>query len=85
MAQDHLRKLLDCIFSIHEGGAVDCEICEQQLECLAEKVAAGAERSELLRAVETHLCVCGDCREEFNALLSIIRAENMGLIPGGKE
>lgn len=79
MAQDQLRKLLDCIFSIHEGG-IDCAACEQQLDCLAEKVAAGAERSEVLRAVEAHLCVCSDCREEFDALLAIIHAENVGLL-----
>ena len=49
-----------------------------QLECLAEKVAAGASLRDLLPEVEAHLRCCSDCREEWQALLCILRAERDG-------
>jgi hypothetical protein len=45
---------------------------------MVENVAAGAKLADLLPAVEAHLRCCADCREEFEALLVIIRAENSG-------
>lgn len=50
------------------------------MNCLAELVAAGVDPRDLLPAVEEHIICCADCREEFEALLAIIRAENQGLI-----
>ncbi len=77
---DQLRKLIDCIFDAHLDTIIDCETCGRQLNCLAEAVAAGVDPRDLLPAVEEHIVCCVDCREEFEALLAIIRAENQGLI-----
>lgn len=76
---DQLRKLINCIFDAHLDAIIDCETCGAQFNCLAEMVAGGANLHELLPAVEEHLACCLDCREEYNALLAIIRAENQGL------
>ncbi|MCA0458171.1 MAG: hypothetical protein LCI00_29665 [Chloroflexi bacterium] len=57
---------------------MDCDSCNCQLECLAEKVAGGASLHDLLPAVEAHLRCCVDCREEWQALLCIVRAERDG-------
>ena len=78
---EQLQKLIKNIFDIHSDGGIDCEECCRQFNCLVELVAAGTELRQLLPAVEEHLSCCHDCREEFQALLSIIIAENRGLVP----
>ncbi len=80
MGEQQLRKLIETIFLVHEHGDIDCETCSAQFDCLVEKVAAGATLSELLPEVEAHLMCCADCREEYEALLAVIRAENDGLL-----
>lgn len=75
---EQLQKLIKAIFEEHQDGDIDCETCSQQLNCLAELVATGAELRQLLPAVEAHLRCCGDCREEYQALLCILRAEING-------
>jgi hypothetical protein len=77
---EQLQKLIKAIFDEHQDGGIDCETCSQQLNCLAELVATGAELRQLLPAVEAHLRCCEDCREEYQALLCILRAELNGLI-----
>jgi hypothetical protein len=78
LPDEQLRKLIDHIFVSHLDGDMDCESCGCQLECLAEKVAAGASLSDLLPEVEAHIRCCRDCREEWQALLCILRAERDG-------
>ncbi len=78
MGEHHLQKLIEAIFQNHQDGGLDCERCSAQFDCLVEKVCAGAALRDLLPAVEAHLECCPDCREEYEALLAIIRAENSG-------
>jgi hypothetical protein len=81
MGEYHLRQLIEVIFQMHQDGGIDCETCSDQFACLVEKVAAGANLCDLLPEVEAHLSCCADCREEYDALLAIIRAENGGQMP----
>lgn len=80
MAQDPLINLLRFILNTHEEQheCLDCDTCSQQFDYLAEQVALGADIHDLLPTVEAHLACCADCREEFEALVAIIRAENSG-------
>ena len=80
MSQEQLNRLLQCLITTHEEDHMDCESCGEQFECLAEQAALGADIRVILPAVEQHLACCPDCREEFEALVSIIRAENRGEI-----
>ncbi|MBL8119165.1 MAG: hypothetical protein J0L63_13980 [Anaerolineae bacterium] len=75
---EQLRKLIDHIFDSHQDDVLDCDSCGCQLECLAEKVAGGASLREMWPEVEAHLMCCRDCREEWQALLCILRAESNG-------
>ncbi len=77
---EHLQKLINCIFDTHSDGDIGCEECSKQFNCLVELVATGVELRQLLPAVEQHISCCPDCQEEFQALLSIVVAENQGLI-----
>jgi len=78
MGEHHLRKLIEAIFVAHQDTDIDCETCAAQFDCLAEQVAAGASVRDLWPAVEAHLECCADCREEYEALLAVIRAEQGG-------
>ena len=78
LPDEQLRKLIDHIFVSHQDDEMDCESCSCQLECLAEKVAGGASLSDPLPEVEAHIRCCPDCREEWQALLCIVRAERDG-------
>ncbi len=70
-------QLVERILALHES-EMDCESCGQQIDCLAELVAVGQDPRLLLPAVQAHLECCRDCREEFEALLCILRAEQSG-------
>jgi len=75
---EHLHKLVESIFTVHaDENEIDCEGCGCQIDRLAELVAKGADLRELLPAVELHLRCCTDCREEFEALVAIIRSQDV--------
>ena len=80
MDQESLNKLVQSIFTVHEDEEFGCEDCGCQLDYLAELVAAGADLSRLLPAVQAHLRCCTDCREEFEALVAIIQAQGTGYV-----
>ncbi len=74
--------LLEKMMALHETGTecVDCETCGEQIDCLADLLASNCgDPKDLLPAVQRHLECCRDCREEFEALLAILRAEQAGL------
>lgn len=78
MEQESLNKLVQSIFNVHEDEEYGCEDCGCHVDTLAELVAAGADLSRLLPAVQAHLRCCQDCREEFEAVVAIIQAQNTG-------
>ena len=72
-----ILQLLQGILALHEA-ELDCDACSDQLACLAELVAVGHDPKKLLPAVQAHLDCCGDCREEFEALVFIMRGQQEG-------
>lgn len=80
MTEHGVNNLLKLIVDTHEEshGCLDCETCNTHFECLAEQIALGASMGEILPSVEAHLQCCSDCREEFEALLAVVRAEMRG-------
>lgn len=55
----------------HEIG---CDECFEQLDRFAELHLAGRNAVEALPLVQDHLDRCGDCREEFELLMTALRA-----------
>jgi hypothetical protein len=55
--------------------AMDCNDHCEKLASLAEQVANGAELDEILPELNEHMQYWGDCREEFLALVAVLRAE----------
>jgi predicted anti-sigma-YlaC factor YlaD len=79
MAFKQLLAVVEAIFAVH-AGEIDCEGCGAEMPRLVELVEKGEDPAILLPAVQEHLNHCRDCREEFEALLAIIKAENAGLL-----
>lgn len=52
---------------------IGCDECFEQLDRFAETVLAGKNAAEAMPLVQDHLNRCGDCREEFEALLTALR------------
>ena len=77
MDNHDLQLLVEKIYSLHEA-ELDCESCDEQLDCIAELAAVGYEPSLLLPAVQKHLDCCSSCRETFRALLCILKGEQAG-------
>jgi len=66
-----LMRLIACTKD-HE---LDCDECLSFLAELAEAECAGRSVSELLGAVEHHLSICLECREEYEILRATLRAD----------
>lgn len=75
--EPRLLQLVEQILLMHEA-EVDCLTCGEQIDCLAELAAVGHDPKKLLPAVVAHLECCPDCREEFEALVCILRAQQSG-------
>ena len=53
---------------------IGCDECFEQLHWFAEAAAAGKSMTGVIPLAEDHLARCDDCREEFEALLTALRA-----------
>lgn len=51
---------------------IDCDQCLADIAEFTEARVAGRSLSEALLAIEQHLSVCGECREEYEALRAAI-------------
>ena len=74
MGHERIKKLIDCLNHSNDSGC-DCESAYIEFECLAEQAAQGYDIHEIQPQVADHLDRCTDCREEFDALVAIIRAD----------
>ncbi len=75
---DQLERLLDFVANAptdEEIIKMDCNDCCEKLAQLAEQVAHGAELSEILPELQKFMSYWEDCREEFEALVEVLRTE----------
>ena len=71
--QQMLKGMVEGIFSTREN-EYTCGECFDHVDKFAEIVLAGKNAAEAMPLVQDHLDRCGDCREEFEALLEAIKA-----------
>ena len=53
---------------------MDCGSCHSQIDSFVEMLREGKKASEVKPLVKHHLDMCGDCNEEFQALLQALEA-----------
>jgi hypothetical protein len=78
---DNRKQLLDFVLRAPFDDAVidmDCKDGCEQIAQLADRVARGEKLEALLPEYQEHIRYWRDCREEFEALVAIVRAENAG-------
>lgn len=73
-ANEKLRFALRNILSVQEGEA-NCDECFDHLDKFVEMVEAGQDAAKLLPRIEHHLESCRCCFGEYEALLTMLRAE----------
>ncbi len=75
---DQLEKLFDFIVNAPADEnliKMDCNDCCEKITQLAEQVANGADLSEILPEMQKFMHYWGDCREEFEALVAVLKQE----------
>lgn len=48
---------------------IGCDTCYEELNRFAEMLKTGEDPAQILPLVQHHLKMCGNCNEEFEALL----------------
>jgi len=79
--QEPLIKQMVQMVAATRPDEIGCDECLDQLDHFAETVLAGKNAAEAMPLVQDHLNRCGDCREEFEALLAALRATTYSLRP----
>jgi hypothetical protein len=70
---DHVRRILRAVMTT-EDRELSCDECMEELARFAEMTLVGKDTEAALPLVRAHLDMCGDCREEFEALVRALEA-----------
>lgn len=70
--RDELNKLVRAALQTSDG-ELTCDECLDEVDRFVELELAGLDAAAALPLVHDHLKKCGDCREEFEALLAAVR------------
>jgi hypothetical protein len=68
-----LRQMVRTIITTRPD-EIGCDECFEQLDRFVEMTLAGRNAAEAMPLVQDHLERCRNCREEFEALLTVLRA-----------
>jgi hypothetical protein len=72
-SSEALQKLAGMIAHTREE-EYSCDEVLALMDQFAEMVMRGEDADQLMPLVQHHLEMCGDCREEFEALLRVLRS-----------
>ena len=67
LSKEEIERLLKLV-GLTTDEEIDCEECLSQVAEFAERELAGKSIPKGLAAVEHHLVICAECREEYEAL-----------------
>lgn len=73
--KDIIKKLIGMAQNVHPD-ELGCDECFDQIHEFAEMKLQGKEAEKAMPLVKDHLDKCGECREEFHALLEAMKALN---------
>jgi hypothetical protein len=72
---DIFRALIREILEVREV-EIGCDECFEQLDRFVEKRLSGMDTAQAMPLVQEHLQICGECRQELEALLVALRASD---------
>ena len=70
--QSIYRALVKEIAEVREV-EIGCDECFEQLDRFVEMKLSGLDAAQAMPLVQEHLEMCGECREEFAALLAALQ------------
>lgn len=73
-SMDSLKRMLGMLARTQDTEH-DCDEVYRVLDQFAEAMARGEDAATWMPLVQQHLEMCPDCREEFEALLRILRPQ----------
>lgn len=73
LSLDTLKRIVRDIMTTRPD-EIGCDECFEELDRFVELELAGKNAAEALPLIQDHLDRCGDCHEEFEALLAALRA-----------
>jgi hypothetical protein len=71
LTQEELNKIVKSIAMTRQEEFA-CDECFNELDRFVELIIQGKEPSEAMPMIQDHLDRCGNCREEFEALLKAL-------------
>lgn len=72
LSKSELDNLMQLI-GLTDEREINCEQCLALVSEFAEQALTGKSIPDGLKAVEQHLSVCGECRDEYEALQKALR------------
>ena len=75
---DQIQRLFDFVDNAPADETLikmDCNDCCEKITQLAEQVANGADLKEIWPEMQKFMRYWGDCREEFEALVAVLKQE----------
>ena len=72
LSRRELQKMLDVVRAT-QPVEIDCDVCLMQVGEFAELNLVGKPIPEGLKAIEQHLSICDECREEYEMLCLALR------------
>ncbi len=72
---DRQFKTLYKMLSLTQSQELSCDECLKNMAEFAENALAGDAVPEHLQGIESHLALCGECEEEFRALLKALEPD----------
>jgi hypothetical protein len=82
MDRRDLEKVVRAVSQTQEE-ELTCDECFEELDRFVEFELAGLDAAEAMPLVRDHLAKCDDCREEFEALLAALLAEEGSALVSG--
>ena len=75
LKENEIKALIDLLGKTRDR-EIDCDACLEQVAVFAEQQLSGKEVPEAMNAVQRHLDVCGECREEYRVLMDVLRSSS---------
>ena len=72
ITEEFIKNIIRAASQTHSN-EIGCEDCFDQLHEFAEMELEGKTPEEALPLVQDHLKKCGDCKEEYEALLEALK------------
>jgi uncharacterized protein with PIN domain len=72
LSKNELNALMRLV-GLTKESEINCEQCLSLVAEFAERELAGKSIPESVRAVEHHLNVCAECREEYEVLQQVLK------------